>query len=206
MPLLSHKSDIYLVSTGAELLRTLSVKLMTRFLTVVRCTASYFSINTNFDLDFSVRQDFAQVESGTCLEMKWAAIWGWVMRVNSQHINMLIQPTLGPSEICVFVETNPTPHIPSQQIYHPLNHMGEFSNSNLDNSFMTWHLTLAASCLNISIFWQMSAICGPRDVRSISGIQIWGRPQRKTHLDKDNALYLSSLWTITAFALALALS
>ena len=42
----------------------------------------------------------------------------------SQHINMLIQPTLGPSEICVFVETNPTPHIPSQQIYHPLNHMG----------------------------------------------------------------------------------
>ena len=40
-----------------------------------------------------------------------------------QHINMLIQPTLGPTEICVFVESNPTPHIPSQQIYHPLHHM-----------------------------------------------------------------------------------
>ena len=54
----------------------------------------------------------------------------------SQHINMLIQPTLGPTEICVFVEANPTPHIPSQQIYVPsLNHVGEFSNG--DNSVIT---------------------------------------------------------------------
>ena len=57
----------------------------------------------------------------------------------SQHINMLIQPTLGPTEICVFVETqHPNPHIPSQQIYHPLDHVGEFLN--VDNSFMTRHL------------------------------------------------------------------
>ena len=89
-----------------------------------------------FDLDFFSLTRF-------CTSGKWNMFWNEMscdmgLSYERQHINMLIQPTLGPTEICVFVETHPTPHIPSQQIYHALNHMGEFSN--LDNSFITWHV------------------------------------------------------------------